>query len=166
MTLAWGVGGLLYSTSWGCASSSGTLSLAWQGLGLALLPFACDPPRKGAFAWLRSRAEQSFDQATGVSSYVFSFAVYLGATTFGWPGILFGPVLVCGGKKLFEVLSKPRITHAIAQALLSAPKLSRQPSRSVTREPSESQRAHGAPPFLSPPVRFDLSKSESVVSRM
>ena len=125
---------------------------------MVLLPFACSPPRTGAFAWLRSRAEQSFDVSTGVSSYVFSFAVYLGACTFGSPGILFGPVLVCGGKKLFEVLSKPRITHAIAQAL-SAPKPSRQPSRkdlNASRDPSGGV-AGSVPPFLSPPVRFDLS---------
>ena len=45
----------------------------------------------------------------GVSSSVFTFAVYLGVATFGSPGILFGPVLVCGSKGFFTAFSAPLV---------------------------------------------------------
>lgn len=77
-----------------------TFVAVWQACGCLAFPMAVGS--------VRSEAERSLDRKIGVSNEVFSFAVFLGVTTFGWPGILFGPVLVCGSKTLFEVLSLPQ----------------------------------------------------------
>ena len=61
----------------------------------------------------RSDAEQSLEAKIGVSAQLFSFCVFLGVSTFGKPGLLFGPVLVCGGKKLLEVLAMPNAIERV-----------------------------------------------------
>ena len=38
-------------------------------------------------------------------------------STFGWPGLLFGPVLVCGSKTLLAVLTMPHVVDAIARSM-------------------------------------------------
>lgn len=55
----------------------------------------------------RSEVETALSSKLGVSQSVFSFAIFLGVSTFGTYGLLFGPVLVCTAKKLLEVLTMP-----------------------------------------------------------
>lgn len=76
-----------------------TVHVLRQLAGLLALPLV--------LAHCRSETETMLVANLGVSAKLFSFCVFLGVSTFGKPGLLFGPVLVCGGKKLLEVLSTP-----------------------------------------------------------
>ena len=107
VTCVWSVGGITHAVT----CSGVTRLVIRRAIGILSLPLVC--------SCLRSETEQSLESHIGVSSEVFSFSVFLGVHTFGAPGILFGPALVCGSKRLIEMLTRKRVVSFIARSVLS-----------------------------------------------